>query len=171
MKNRTGSTAGLTPLWQPPGRSLLASHLLKQSSASAWNALRSRRAHSWARFILLLALFLQAPPATGQAPPFPPQPHLTPDVRSRLSKIARDSTLAPWQRDYKLWVERHGAEDTATMPSAALRSTGLRSGGLTADDGAWVAIPPPIRRYGSAAIYDPLRDRMVVLREIGRAHV
>ncbi|HZM27053.1 MAG TPA: kelch repeat-containing protein, partial [Gemmatimonadales bacterium] len=103
---------------------------------------------------------LLGPLATSQEPPFPAQSHLTSDVRSRLAKAASDSTLEPWQRDFMLEVARHGAEGTATQPSPALPSVGDE---IAANDGSWIPIiTPPAGRYAPAAIYDPVRDRMVV---------
>jgi len=116
-----------------------------------------------ARFILLFAgLFLRAPLAAGEPPPLPPQPHLTSDARSRLAEAARNSTLAPWQQEFMLEVARHRAQGTASQSSPALPSVVLRSDRIAADDGIWTAVPPPSARYGHTAVYDSVRDRMVV---------
>jgi hypothetical protein len=125
--------------------------------------MRSRSAPCRVSFFLLLTgLLLQAPIAAGQEPPFPLQTHLTADERSRLAEASRDSALAPWQREFMLGVARNGVDGTATQPSPALPSVSLRSDGIAADDGTWIAIPPPAERQGHTAIYDPVRDRMVV---------
>jgi hypothetical protein len=119
-------------------------------------------------FLLLTGLLLQAPIAAGQEPPLPPPSHLTPDLRSRMAEAARDSTLAPWQREFMLGVARNGVDGTATQPSPALPSVALRSAGIADDDGTWIPVPPrPSARSEHTAIYDPVRDRMVVFGGAG----
>ena len=112
-------------------------------------------------FLLLSALLVQAPLAAGQGAPFPLYSHLAPDVRSRLAEAAGDSTLEPWQRDFMLGVAGRKMEDRAAAPSPALPGATLPPAGILVDDGAWVEFPPHTRDLHTA-IYDPVRDRVVV---------
>ncbi|MEK7824707.1 MAG: hypothetical protein AAB290_06680, partial [Candidatus Eisenbacteria bacterium] len=125
--------------------------------------MKSRRTACRAWLILLFAgLFLQAPLAAGQEPPSPPQPHLTPDLRSRLAEAAAaDSTLEPRQREFMLEVARGRPAARAAAPSPALPGVALPSARSAADDGAWIPFPfpPPSGRYWHTALYDPVRDR------------
>jgi len=139
---------------------------------------------------------LLGPLATSQEPPFPAESHLPTDLRSRLAEAASDSTLEAWQRDFMLEVARHGAEGTTwseitpagTPPSARSEPTAIfdpvrdrmvvfagNCGPFSCSDvwalslagnPAWSEITPPgsppFGGYGHAAIYDPVRDRMVV---------
>ena len=113
------------------------------------------------QFLLLSAFLLHAPLAAAQEPPLPPPSQLTPDVRSRLAEAAQDSTLEPWQRDFMLGVARGNVEGGAAAPSPALSGPPAPVG-IAADDGAWTVFPPPSARSQYTAIYDPVRDRMVV---------
>ena len=90
--------------------------------------------------------------AQGQSSP---TPHLTADVRSRLTQASRNPTLAPWQRNLMLEVARGKPADVAPQRSR------INTGAL-ADDGAWIGLPPPFERYQQTAVYDPVRDRMLV---------
>ena len=122
---------------------------------------RSNTPRTWL-FLLFAGFLLRASLAAGQAPPFPPRSHLTPDARSRLAEAARDSTLEPWQREFMLEVVHGKPTGAAIRPALALPGVALRTTGTPADDGSWIAIPPPSGRYTHSAIYDPVRDRMVV---------
>ena len=113
-------------------------------------------------FLLLSAFLSHAPLATAQGQQLPSPSQLTPDARSRLTEAARDSTLEPWQRDFMLGVARGNVERAAAAPSPAFSGRSSAPVGIAADDGAWTAFPPPSARYFHTAIYDPVRDRMVV---------
>ena len=103
--------------------------------------------------LLLAGFVLQAPFVAAQLPLLPPQSDLSPQVRDQLTEAARNSTLAPWQREFMHEVARNGVAGAA--------GPALSPVGTAADDGAW-AFGPPSRRIGHTAIYDPVRDRMVV---------
>jgi hypothetical protein len=120
--------------------------------------------------LLLAGLIMHAPLAAGQESLRLPQSQLTPDVRSRVAEAARDSALAPWQREFMLGVARGEPESTATQPSPVLPGLAQPSVGIAADDGTWIALPPPTQRSGHTAIYDPVRDRMVVFGGFGDAY-
>jgi hypothetical protein len=92
----------------------------------------------------------------------PANPLLTPDARGRLSEAARDQRLAPWQREFMLDVARGRAVSSAAGGLPAPQGAAQWPAGAAAQDGAWIAIPPPAARYGHTAIYDPVRDRMLV---------
>jgi hypothetical protein len=120
------------------------------------------RSRTWMLFLgLLLAGFvLQAPLVAAQPPPLPPQSDLSPQVRDRLTEAAQDAALAPWQREFMLGVAGDGVAGAAGPPSPALAD--IAPVGTAADDGAWADLSPPSRRDAHTAIYDPVRDRMVV---------
>ena len=117
---------------------------------------------SRACLFLLSAFFMRAPLAVGQELPLPRQSHLAPDVRTRLAEAARDSTLAPWQRQFMLEASQGRPERAANEPPPALPSIALPAAGVAADDGGWTEVRPPSARSQHTAIYDPVRDRMVV---------
>ena len=110
-----------------------------------------------AEVLPLLALLLAAPntalsQATGSGPMV-----LAPEARARLEQAAGDSRVAPWQRDLMMRLASAGTTSTLNPPAAGFGAAGA----MGAADGAWsplVGLP----RYGHSAIYDPVRDRMVV---------
>ncbi len=118
------------------------------------------------RLLLQFALLMQASFAASQELPSSPQPQLTAVTRSRLTEAAADWSLEPWQREFMLEMARGEPERVAAAPSPALPSVALRTTGTAANDGGWSALAPsgspPSTRYGHTAIYDPVRDRMVV---------
>src|SRR5262245_17189818 len=108
-------------------------------------------------FLLLLSFgfVAQAPPALCQVAP------LTSDTRERLAKAAQTSPVQPWQRSFMLEMAKASPESATVQPSAALPGLALP----LSSNPAWSALAPPgesAARYYSAAIYDPVRDRMVV---------
>ena len=118
--------------------------------------------HALPRVLPLLLLALAIPLVAFAQPPAPGLSELAPEVRERLSQAAADTLLPAWQRDVMLRLARTGRaaalDPPATAAAAALPA--LASG---AADGAWTAaaIRPSARFYHSA-IYDPVRDRMVL---------
>jgi hypothetical protein len=70
-----------------------------------------------------------------------------PAFRARLEAGAGDSTLAPWQREVMRELARTGNP---------------RTFGAGIDDGAWHLMPPPAPRSAATAVYDPVRDRLIV---------
>ena len=120
------------------------------------------RAWLFIQFLLLWTFLMRAPLAAGQELSPPPQNRLALDVRSRLAEAARDVTLAPWQRTFMLDVACGRMEGTATEPSPALPELALPTFGFAANDGVWNGFPAPPARYRHTAIYDPVRDRIVV---------
>jgi hypothetical protein len=109
--------------------------------------------------LLLSAFLLSASLATAQETPLPPPSHLSTDARSQLAEAAQDSRLEPWQREFMLGVARGNVEGAAA-PALSGRSSAPVE--IATDDGAWTAFSPPSARAGHTAIYDPVRDRMVV---------
>ena len=114
-------------------------------------------------FLLAVGSPVYAPTAMAQPPLLPAQPNLTLGERSRLAEGARDSALAPWQREFMLGMARGEFDGEAPHDPPAFRAGLPRPDGTAADDGAWLAIPPPAARTEHTAIYDPVRERMVVL--------
>jgi hypothetical protein len=114
--------------------------------------------------LLLPLLFLPlAVPTTVLGQPVPDDPAwLAPEARARLGQAAEDARLAPWQRDVMLRLARTGSV-AAPAPAALDRGAPEPALASGAGDGAWVAaaIRPSARGYLSA-IYDPVRNRMVV---------
>ncbi len=119
-------------------------------------------------FLLLSAYLLQPPLAAAQEPQLPSQSQLTPDVRSRLTEAARDAKLEPWQREFMLGVARGNVEGgtAATVPGLF----DLPPTGIASIDGDWTGLNPPSGRYYHTAIYDPVRDRMVVFGGIDNSN-
>ena len=113
--------------------------------------------------VLLISVFLTQPSlAAGPEPPHSPQADLNPEVRSQLAEAAQDSTLEPWQREFMLGVARGNVEGSAAATVPALPGLAPQPAGTAADDGGWAALGPPSGRTDHTAIYDPVRDRMVV---------
>ena len=119
--------------------------------------------------VALIGLALQAPPA-AVSQPVAPRFHPTSDVSSRLAEAAQDPTLAPWQREFMLEVAQGRPERAAVEPSPALPGLALPSAGSAADEGAWIEFFTPSARVGHTAIYDPVRDRMVVFGGYDGSH-
>jgi hypothetical protein len=98
--------------------------------------------------VLLIAGPLAAVPGLAQQA----RPALSPEAREGLLDAAKDSGLPAWQREFM--VEAAGG-DTLVQGTTSRGST-------TGVDGTWQQLPPPSARYLHAAVYDPVRDRMVV---------
>jgi hypothetical protein len=107
-----------------------------------------------ARALPLLVLSLAVPHAALSQPAAPGQAELAPEARARLAQAAEDSRFAPWQRDLMLRLVRTGTTSTLDSSAADLRAAG-------AEDGTWNQ-PVSLARVYHSAIYDPVRDRMVV---------
>jgi hypothetical protein len=101
-------------------------------------------------------LMLSAVPSWAQSPPTLPPAHAeSPEFRARLEAAAADPTLEPWQREFMRGMvgtgEARGAGDAIPGPLG------------TADaSGDWDLLPTLTARYNHSAIYDPVRDRMVI---------
>jgi hypothetical protein len=115
---------------------------------------------SLARVLPLLLLSLALPNVALSQPAGPGSPELAPEARARLAQAAEDSLLAPWQRDLMLRLARTGTT-AALDPSAADLRAALPARASGAADGAWETTQPSSQSSRSA-IYDPVRDRMVV---------
>jgi len=92
----------------------------------------------------------------AQSPPtLPPGYAESPEFRARLEAAAANSTLEPWQREFMQGLVGAGAPRTVgdVAPSVI---------GAVDPSGEWDQHPPPTARFGHTAIYDPVRDRMVV---------
>jgi hypothetical protein len=91
----------------------------------------------------------------------PPCPQLTDAMRSSLAEAARDSTLAPWQREYMRELSQGQAlGDPSGSPGGI---DGFpENAHLNSADGVWAEVPSFVRRHGCIAVYAPVRDRMVI---------
>ena len=108
----------------------------------------------------LLILLLSVPSAAISRPAAPGTAELVPEARARLAQAAGDSLLAPWQRELMLRLARTGT--TAGLGSSAADLRAARpSRASDVEDGAW-SQPLGLARGGHSAIYDPVRDRVVV---------
>ena len=114
------------------------------------------------QLVLAAGPVLNVPLAGAGEQPLPARPQLSADMRSQLADAARSPTIAPWQRDLMLEVARGRPADVGHYPSPILADVTPRKTGVLADDGAWIGVPPPFERYQHTAVYDPVRDRMVV---------
>ena len=81
--------------------------------------------------------------------------------RARIAAAAADPALQPWQREVMLQLAPEGSTSASVGPTSEGAAT---AAGTAADlaEGTWVRLPPITARNGHAAIYDPLRDRMVI---------
>ena len=116
------------------------------------------------RFSPVLLVLVVAPPlglASGQ-PLAPGPPESAPEVRARLSQAAEDTLLPHWQRDFMLRLVRGGGPSRLAPRSSSLRAA--LPGQASAIDG-WaesIVATSPSARGGHGAIYDPVRNRVVV---------
>ena len=102
------------------------------------------------------------------------QPELTSETRTQLAAASQDQALAPWQREFMNALAASGASPVPGGAAPSRRLAPEMSGQLvrashvalpataTALDGTWSQVPPPTRRYLHSAIYDPVRNRMVI---------
>jgi hypothetical protein len=122
---------------------------------------------SWGLVLRFVAVFLwlqfvgiALPDATSARPSGPGGPGIAPELRERLSRAAQDTLLAPWQRDFMMSLAR-GAQTSASDSGMAGGYLPLPESQLLATDSSWVELFIRARWFHSA-IYDPVRDRMVV---------
>src|SRR5262249_50616094 len=82
------------------------------------------------------------------------------DFRARLKEAAADPTNQPWQREFMLGLARGDRRMDTRSQTRAIHGAAIESftGSL---DGTWDKLSL-CGRIGSSAIYDPVRDRMVV---------
>jgi hypothetical protein len=119
-----------------------------------------RLLRSLARMLPLLLLSLALPNVVLSQTAAPGPAELAPEARERLAQAAGDSLLAPWQRDLMLRLARTGGAAALDSSAADPRAT-LPALVPCAADGVWnQPLGPGL--YGHSAIYDPVRDRMVV---------
>ncbi len=88
-------------------------------------------------------------------PAIPPACSESPEFRARLDAAATNSTLEPWQREFMRGLVGAGAA-RGTMDAAP------SGNGAVDPSGEWDQLPPPSARVAHSAIYDPVRDRMIV---------
>jgi len=121
------------------------------------------RARHCTHILLFSAFLMLAAFAAAQGPPASPRPPLTSEARSRLTEAAQDAKLEPWQREFMLGVARGNVEGGAAATSPTpLAFTPPLAGVASSVDGDWTGLTPPAAREFHTAIYDPVRDRMVV---------
>jgi hypothetical protein len=120
-----------------------------------------------ARMLPLLLFSLALPQATLSQAVAPGPAELAPEARARLAQAAGDTTLAPWQRDLMLCLAQ-GDEPAALDSPAAGALAGLRARASDATDGSWAQLVVGVREDHSA-IYDPVRDRVVVFGGLGES--
>lgn len=94
--------------------------------------------------VLLLPSRACADDGAGAAAP----PPIGPEARERLAQAADDAQLAPWQREFMRGL---ASGEQSQLPERA----------QSADDGTW-GPPTTLARYAHSAVYDPVRDRMLV---------
>ena len=112
--------------------------------------------------LLISAFLMQAPLASGQEQPSSLQAPLAPAVRSRLAEAAQGAAVAPWQRDLMLEMVRGGVTGAANELAAPPRGLATPFSGIAAIDGAWTGVTAPSARVHHTAIYDPVRDRVIM---------
>ncbi len=123
----------------------------------------SRVARHRCRWVALAALLMVSSAASAIArSTLPPERAASPELRAQLEQVARDSTLAPWQREFMRGLVRGNAAPQS-LAGAGVGTDGRSPAGISAYDGAWVSLTCPIDPLaGAAAVYDPSQDRMVV---------
>jgi hypothetical protein len=112
------------------------------------------------RIGLVLLCGLLSPRASLSLPASANAEALTPRTRAQLAQAADDARLAGWQREFMRRLAR-GSDAPAgdSHPSPSGTSTGMQLQAST--DGMWGELVLAPREQHSA-IYDPVRDRMVV---------
>ena len=90
----------------------------------------------------------------------PARPDLSEQTRARIEDAASESTLAPWQREFMRDLAR-GDGPGVGSPSAGTPSS---------LDGEWLELATLRGRTETSAVYDPVRDRMVVFGGADSTH-
>jgi len=110
---------------------------------------------------LVLLLFFLQPPLTAAVAAadelLAPGHVLTTEVRERLLEAAGDPALEAWQRDFAARLAGGAGQPEVFEPGWEPPASTLTTAG-----GSWVELHIAPRRQGHTAIYDPVRDRMVV---------
>ncbi len=120
----------------------------------------SLRLRTCACILPLLLLALTIPNVASSQPS--DSPELAPEVRERLSQAAADPLLPPWQREVMVRVA-HGSMVATPDPSAAGDRAVVSAELPGPTDAARADLGAPASaRDAHSAIYDPVRDRMVV---------
>ena len=118
---------------------------------------------SQARATGLLLLFLAAQAAPAHQTDAAGLPDLAPELRAGLTRASRNTLLPQWQRDFMQRTARGGI-----VPAPIPRAT---AGSVVANataDGTWAEyIVGGLENH--SAIYDPVRERMVVFGGLGRS--
>src|SRR5436309_1556080 len=111
----------------------------------------SRRAASSFRWPLQVAILVLAwaTPAVA-APTYPLHPELSEKLKARISVAARDSALQSWQREFMLGMVKGGGP-------------GQQSGTPELHGGDRSSVLRSTPGSGRVAIYDTVRDRLLVL--------
>ena len=118
--------------------------------------------------LLAALLFLTAAHESGAQTaalptPAPTTPALTEAQRASLEEVAGDPALAPWQRDLTREMLGGGTAAGGDAPAPASSGEPARFQAVAgAEEGSWFPLPPPAGLQGHSAIYDPVRDRILV---------
>lgn len=104
-------------------------------------------------------LLLVRDPAAASSQQRDQGPPLRLDIQSGLLLAARNDSLQDWQRTYMLELAEQGqSASPAPEPTLPVSAQAVATG--QAQDGEWIGEID--RRFGHSAIYDPIRDRMIV---------
>ena len=106
-----------------------------------------------------LLAFLLSSDATGQSL-VAGSPELTPRVLERLSTLADDPKLLPWQREFTQGLV-HESGPTPSDSESTQALTPLAAGASIDVEGTWEEMVIH-ERAGASAIFDPVRRRMIV---------
>lgn len=114
--------------------------------------------------LLVIALigWMSSRSVAQEAPPN--HPSLTHELRAKLAEAGLDPALEPWQQDFmRSLAEGVHRDDPIVLPGGSSVREMAHSGlaAASASDGAWLQLPPAALAF-SSAIYDPVRNRMVI---------
>ncbi len=108
-------------------------------------------------FLSMAMMSVQVVLAGEHKAPSTELPPLTLEQRGALELGAADPALTPWQREVMLSLTR---DDSDRGPYRIAHPLSPQNMAAEGSDGIWAPLLP--QAYASSAIYDPLRDRMVV---------
>jgi hypothetical protein len=131
--------------------------------------MRSPRRHpSLALLLPLLLLALLLPGVAASQPSVGTAPTLTAEVRAELELGAGSTSLPSWQRGVMLDLARAGRSPESVAVPGVAAETPVTTAATASVDGAWDlwtlpgTVVQPYARYAYGAVYDPVRNRMIV---------